>query len=173
MFLEVTFNIDANGILNVTAKEERVLEKSSLLPFKTAEIFQKKILRKHKKMLKHTPMKIRKSVKLSMLVILSENAIYQAEKMPEEHKDKISDEIKTIEEAAATAKAAKDDESADKEKPEAAAKELLIKLWQLVRNFMKLQLKKRSQPKMLARVNNQTKMSRLKAKFTKKTIKSS
>ena len=52
-----------------------------------------------------------------------ENAIYQAKKMPDEFKDKISDEDKkTIEEAVAAAE--KEVESDDKDKLEAATKSL-------------------------------------------------
>jgi molecular chaperone DnaK len=54
-----------------------------------------------------------------------ENAIYQAEKMPSEYKDKISDEDKkAIETAVEVAKKVKDDEKADKSELEKAAKEL-------------------------------------------------
>lgn len=56
-----------------------------------------------------------------------ENAIYQAEKMPDEYKDKISeDDVKLIKDAAEEAKKHKD--SNDKEELEKAAKELMEKL---------------------------------------------
>ena len=58
-----------------------------------------------------------------------ENAIYQAEKMPEEYKDKISDDDKnTIKDAVAEAKKVLEDAEADKEKLEEAAKELSNKI---------------------------------------------
>ena len=58
-----------------------------------------------------------------------ENAMYQAEKMPNEYKDKISDDDKkVIEEAVAEAKKVKDDEGADKDALEAAAKALNDKI---------------------------------------------
>jgi molecular chaperone DnaK len=58
-----------------------------------------------------------------------ENAVYQAEKMPDEYKDKISDEDKeTIKKAVEEAKEVLKDESADQEKIEAAAKELNDKI---------------------------------------------
>ena len=54
-----------------------------------------------------------------------ENAIYQAKKLPDEHKDKISDDDKkVITEAAEKAEAVLKDDSADKGALEAAAKEL-------------------------------------------------
>ena len=54
-----------------------------------------------------------------------ENAVYQAEKMPDEFKDKISDEDKeTIKKAVEDAKKTLSDESADKDQLEQAAKDL-------------------------------------------------
>ena len=54
-----------------------------------------------------------------------ENSIYQAEKMPDEYKDKISeDDVKTIKDAVAEAKKALEESSDDKEKLEAAQKAL-------------------------------------------------
>ena len=54
-----------------------------------------------------------------------ENAIYQAKKMPDEHKDKISDEDKkAIADAVEVAEKVQKDDSADKETLEAAAKAL-------------------------------------------------
>ena len=56
-----------------------------------------------------------------------ENAIYQAEKMPDEYKDKISEEdVKVIKDAAEEAK--KHQDSNDKEELEKASKELMEKL---------------------------------------------
>ena len=58
-----------------------------------------------------------------------ENAIYQAEKMPDEFKDKISDDDKeVIKKAVEEAKKTLSDSDADKEKLEAAAKELSDKI---------------------------------------------
>lgn len=53
------------------------------------------------------------------------NSIYQAEKMPDEYKDKISeDDAKAIKDAAAEAKKVLSDESADKDAYEAGLKAL-------------------------------------------------
>ena len=58
-----------------------------------------------------------------------ENTIYQAEKMPDEYKDKISDEDKeTIKKAVEEAKKVLDDKDADKDKYETATKELSDKI---------------------------------------------
>ena len=54
-----------------------------------------------------------------------ENAIYQAEKLPDENKDKVSDDDKkAIAEAVTVAKKVKDDDASDKETLEAALKAL-------------------------------------------------
>ena len=56
---------------------------------------------------------------------LLENTIYQAEKLPEDHKDKISDDdAKAIKEAVETAKKTLSDTSADKDQYESAKKAL-------------------------------------------------
>ena len=58
-----------------------------------------------------------------------ENTIYQAEKMPDEYKDKISDEDKdTIKKAVEAAKKVLSDDQADKDKYEEATKELSDKI---------------------------------------------
>ena len=58
-----------------------------------------------------------------------ENAIYQAEKMPDEYKDKVSDEdAKVIKEAVAEARKVLSDEKAEREALEEAAKELSSKI---------------------------------------------
>ena len=58
-----------------------------------------------------------------------ENTIYQAEKMPTDYKDKISDEDKeTIKKAVEDAKKVLNDESAGKDKFEEATKELSDKI---------------------------------------------
>jgi molecular chaperone DnaK len=58
-----------------------------------------------------------------------DNAVYQAEKLKTEHKDKVSDEdVKTIDEAVEAAKKVVQDEKADKEALETAAKELNEKI---------------------------------------------
>ena len=58
-----------------------------------------------------------------------ENTIYQAEKMPSEYKDKISDEDKeTIKKAVEEAKKVLNDDSSDKDKFEEATKELSDKI---------------------------------------------
>ena len=58
-----------------------------------------------------------------------ENAIYQAEKMPDEYKDKISeDDVKVIKDAVEEAKKVKDNADASKDELEAAVKALNDKI---------------------------------------------
>ena len=60
---------------------------------------------------------------------LLDSAIYQAEKLKSEHKDKLADEdMKTLNEAIDAAKKVAGDEKADKDALEAAAKELNDKI---------------------------------------------
>jgi len=60
---------------------------------------------------------------------LLDSAIYQAEKLKSDHKDKLADEdMKTLNEAVDSAKKVADDEKASKDALEAAAKELNDKI---------------------------------------------
>ena len=122
--IEVTFNIDANGILNVSAKDKGTGKEQSITIQESGNMSKEDIEKAQKEAEMHAEedKKKRESVEVRNNL---ENAIYQAEKMPKDYKDTISDEDKkTIEEAVKKAKEAKDDEKADKEKLESAAKEL-------------------------------------------------
>ncbi len=122
--IEVAFNIDANGILNVTAKDKGTGKEQSITIQDSGNMSKEDIEKAQKDAELHADddKKKRESVEARNTL---ENAIYQAEKMPSEHKDKISDEDKkSIEAAVEVAKKVKDDDKADKESLEAAAKEL-------------------------------------------------
>lgn len=126
--IEVTFNIDANGILNVTAKDKGTGKEQSITISDSGNLSKDDIEKAQKDAEAHADEDKKKREAIEARNTL-ENAIYQAEKMPNEFKDKISDEDKkTIEEAAEDAKKIKDDEKADKEALEAAAKELNDKI---------------------------------------------
>ena len=126
--IEVTFNIDANGILNVTAKDKGTGKEQSITISDSGNLSKDDIEKAQKDAEAHADEDKKKHEAIEARNTL-ENAIYQAEKMPTEFKDKISDEDKkTIEEAAETAKKVKDDEKAEKEALEAAAKELNDKI---------------------------------------------
>ncbi len=126
--IEVTFNIDANGILNVAAKDKGTGKEQSITIQNSGNLNKEDIEKAQKEAEAHADedKKKRETVEARNLL---ENAVYQAEKLPSEHKDKISDEDKKIiEEAVEAAKKVKDDENADKDALEAAAKELSEKI---------------------------------------------
>ena len=122
--IEVTFNLDANGILNVTAKDKGTGKKQSITIQDSGNMSKEDIEKAQKDAEAHADEDKKKREAIDARNAL-ENAIYQAEKMPSEYKDKISDEDKkAIETAVETAKKVKDDEKADKDALEAAAKAL-------------------------------------------------
>ena len=126
--IEVTFNLDANGILNVTAKDKGTGKEQSITIQNSGNMSKEDIEKAQKEAELHAEEDKKKRDTIDVKNHL-ENAIYQAEKMPDEYKDKISDEDKTtIKKAVEEAKEALKDESADKDKLEAAAKELSDKI---------------------------------------------
>lgn len=120
--IEVTFNIDANGILNVTAKDKGTGKEQSITIQGSGNLSKEDIEKAAKEAEAHADedKKKRESVEARNTL---ENAIYQAEKMPDEFKDKITDEDKNvITEAVEEAKKHKD--ATDKDELEAAVKTL-------------------------------------------------
>ena len=126
--IEVTFNLDANGILNVTAKDKGTGKEQSITIQNSGNMNKDDIAKAQKEAELHADEDKKKREAIDARNHL-ENAIYQAEKMPDEYKDKISDEDKeTIKKAVAAAKEVLKDETADQEKNEAAMKELNDKI---------------------------------------------
>ena len=126
--IEVTFNIDANGILNVSAKDKGTGKEQSITIQNSGNMSKEDIEKAQKEAELHADEDKKKREAIDARNQL-ENAIYQAEKMPEEYKDKISDDDKnTIKDAVAEAKKVLEDAEADKEKLEEAAKELSNKI---------------------------------------------
>lgn len=120
--IEVTFNIDANGILNVTAKDKGTGKEQSITIQNSGNMSKEDIEKAQKEAELHADEDKEKRETIDAKNQL-ENAIYQAKKMPDEFKDKISDEDKkTIEEAVKDAEKHKDAES--KDEVEAAVKAL-------------------------------------------------
>lgn len=120
--IEVTFNIDANGILNVTAKDKGTGKEQSITIQNSGNMSKEDIEKAQKEAELHADEDKKKREAVDAKNQL-ENAIYQARKMPDEFKDKISeDDKKTIEEAVAEAEKHKDSE--DKDELEAAIKAL-------------------------------------------------
>lgn len=120
--IEVTFNLDANGILNVTAKDKGTGKEQSITIQNSGNMSKEEIEKAQKEAESHAEEDKKKREAVDAKNQL-ENAIYQAKKMPDEFKDKISDDDKkVIEEAVKKAEEKKD--STDKEELEAAVKEL-------------------------------------------------
>ena len=126
--IEVTFNLDANGILNVTAKDKGTGKEQSITIQNSGNMSKEDIEKAQKEAEAHADEDKKKKDSIDAKNHL-ENTIYQAEKMPSEYKDKISSEDKTtIEDAVKEAKEVLNDTNADKDKFEAAAKELSDKI---------------------------------------------
>ncbi|RWZ78067.1 MAG: molecular chaperone DnaK [Candidatus Chaera renei] len=122
----VTFNLDANGILNVTAKDKGTGKEQSITIQNSGNLSKDEIEKAQKEAEAHAE-EDRKKRELVDAKNLLENAIYQAEKMPSDHKDKLSDDDKkSVEEAVAEAK--KHLESTDKAELEKALKDLNEKI---------------------------------------------
>lgn len=126
--IEVTFNIDANGILNVTAKDKGTGKEQSITIQDSGNMSKEDIEKAQKEAELHADEDKKKREAVDARNQL-ENGIYQAEKMPDEYKDKISDDDKkVIEEAVAEAKKVKDNADASKDELEAAVKALNDKI---------------------------------------------
>ncbi|MEE0888118.1 MAG: molecular chaperone DnaK [Candidatus Saccharimonadaceae bacterium] len=122
--IEVTFNLDANGILNVTAKDKGTGKEQSITIQNSGNMSKEDIEKAQKEAEMHAEEDKKKKESIDAKNHL-ENAIYQAEKMPDEFKDKISDEDKdTIKKAVEDAKKTLSDESAGKDAYEQAVKDL-------------------------------------------------
>ena len=126
--IEVTFNLDANGILNVTAKDKGTGKEQSITIQNSGNMSKEDIEKAQKEAELHAEEDKKRKDSVDAKNHL-ENTIYQAEKMPDEYKDKITDDDKeTIKKAVEEAKKVLNDESADKDKFEEATKELSDKI---------------------------------------------
>ncbi len=126
--IEVTFNIDANGILNVTAKDKGTGKEQSITIQNSGNMSKEDIEKAQAEAEAHAEEDAKKREAVDAKNKL-ENAIYQAEKMPTEFKDKISDDdAKVVKEAAEEAKKVLNDADADKDALEKAAKDLSEKI---------------------------------------------
>lgn len=126
--IEVTFNLDANGILNVTAKDKGTGKEQSITIQNSGNMSKDDIEKAQKEAEMHAEEDKKKREMVDAKNHL-ENTIYQAEKMPDEYKDKISDEDKEIiKKAVEEAKKTLNDSEVDKEKLETATKELSDKI---------------------------------------------
>ena len=126
--IEVTFNLDANGILNVTAKDKGSGKEQSITIQNSGNLSKEDIEKAAKEAEAHADEDKKKREAIEVKNQL-DSAIYQAEKMKSDNKDKLSEEdVKTLDEAVEAAKKVVADEKADKEALEAVAKELTDKI---------------------------------------------
>ena len=122
--IEVTFNLDANGILNVTAKDKGTGKEQSITIQNSGNMSKEDIEKAQKEAELHADEDKKKREAIDARNIL-ENKVYQFEKMPDEYKDKLTeDDRETIKKACEAAKEVLKDETADKDKLEAATKDL-------------------------------------------------
>jgi molecular chaperone DnaK len=122
--IEVTFNIDANGILNVTAKDKGTSKEQSITISGSGNLSKDDVEKMTKEAEAHAEEDKKKKEAIDAKNTL-ENAIYQANKLVTDNKDKVSEEdVKTINEAVEQAKKVSDNVDADKETIEKAAKDL-------------------------------------------------
>ncbi len=126
--IEVTFNIDANGILNVTARDKGTGKEQSITIQNSGNMSKEDIEKAQKDAELHADEDKKKREAIDARNKL-EQAIYHNEKMPDEFKDKISDEDKeTIKKAVEEAKEVLKDTAADAAKYEEAEKVLSNKI---------------------------------------------
>ena len=126
--IEVTFNIDANGILNVTAKDKGTGKEQSITIQGSGNLNKDEVEKMAKEAEAHADEDKKKKEAVEARNLL-DAAIYQADKLKSEHKDKLSDDdMKALNQAIDTAKDVAKDDKADKEKLENAAKELNDKI---------------------------------------------
>ena len=120
--IEVTFNIDANGILNVTAKDKGSGKEQNITIQGSGSLDKAEVEKMAKDAEAHAEEdKARKEAIEARNVL--DSAVYQAAKLKDEEKV-AEDDKKKIDEAVETAKKVVADEKADKETLEAAAKAL-------------------------------------------------
>jgi molecular chaperone DnaK len=124
--IEVTFNLDANGILNVAAKDKGSGKEQSITIQNSGNLNKEEVEKAAKEAEAHAEEDKKKRDAAEARNTL-ENAVYQAEKMKSDNKDKLSEEdVKTLDEAITAAK--KDSESTDKDVLEKAVKDLSEKI---------------------------------------------
>jgi molecular chaperone DnaK len=126
--IEVTFNIDANGILNVTAKDKGSGKEQSITISGSGNLDKSEVEKMAKEAETHAEEDKQKREVIEARNLL-DSAVYQAEKLKNDNGDKVSDDDKkTLDEAIEAAKKVVADEKADKEALESAAKELNDKM---------------------------------------------
>lgn len=124
--IEVTFNIDANGILNVTAKDKGTSKEQSITIQNSGNLSKDEVEKAAKEAEAHAEEDKKKREAVDAKNQL-ENAIYQAEKLKNDNGEKLSEEDKKALDSAVE-EAKKSLEKTDKDDLEKAAKELTDKI---------------------------------------------
>jgi molecular chaperone DnaK len=126
--IEVIFNIDANGILNVTAKDKGTSKEQSITISGSGNLNKDDVEKMAKEAEAHADEDKQRKDQVEARNLL-DSAVYQAEKMSKDNKDKLGEEdLKTLEEAVKDAKKVIDNAEASKDELEKAAQELNDKL---------------------------------------------
>ena len=93
--IEVTFNLDANGILNVTAKDKGTGKEQSITIQNSGNLSKDDVEKARKEAEAHAEEDKKKREAIDTKNQL-ENAIYQAQKLKDDNGDKISDDDKKV-----------------------------------------------------------------------------
>jgi molecular chaperone DnaK len=124
----VTFNIDANGILHVTAKDKGTGKEQSITIQGSGNLDKTEVEKMAKEAEAHAEEDKAKKEAVEARNLL-DSAIYQAEKLKNDNGDKLSDDDKkTLDEAVEAAQKVVKDDKASKDELEKAAKELSDKM---------------------------------------------
>lgn len=126
--IEVTFNIDANGILNVTAKDKGTGKEQSITISGSGNLSKDEVEKMAKEAETHAEEDKKRKEEVEAKNLL-DSAIYQAEKLLKDNQDKLSeDDKKTLNEAIEAAKKVVKEEKNSKNDFEKAAQELNDKI---------------------------------------------
>jgi molecular chaperone DnaK len=126
--IEVTFNIDANGILNVTAKDKGTGKEQSITISGSGNLDKTEVEKMAKEAEAHADEDKARKEQVEARNLL-DSAVYQAEKLKKDNADKISeDDEKTLDEAVEAARKVIADDKASKDDLEKAASDLNDKL---------------------------------------------
>lgn len=111
--VEVTFDIDANGLLNVKAKDKATGTEQSITITSSSGLSKEEVERMVKEAEGHAAEDARKKEVVEARNNL-DNLVYQTEKLLNENRDKLpEDSVKTVEEAVAKGREALDSDDAD------------------------------------------------------------
>lgn len=126
--IEVTFNIDANGILNVTAKDKGTNKEQSITISGSGNLSKDDVEKMAKDAEAHADEDKAKKEAVEARNLL-DSAVYQAEKLKKDNGDKLSDDDKkSLDDAIEEAKKVVSDDKASKDDLEKAASALNDKL---------------------------------------------